>query len=153
MQIEKYSEPWLTGFAEETANMGLDEEGAKDLLKFAAALELKDSPEFQEGFEKEAQGFGPGGMLGHLIGAAFKKAPVLSTLGAVAAPTAAYYGAYRPYVGTGDYERQVQRLRDAVDYGMLDEDQMLAALRLTAEQSANRRGAAAGLQQPYQRPY
>lgn len=159
MQIEKYSEPWLIGFAEETAKLGLNEAGAKDLLKFAAAMELKDSPEFREGFDKAAAPLPDVTLLAKLLGGvgqgvskAFEKAPVLSTLGTIGAGTAGYYGLYRPNVGMGPYERQVQRLRDAVDYGMLDEDQMLAAARLTAEQSANRRASAAGLQQPY-RPY
>ena len=146
MKIEKYSEAWLTGFAEETAEMGLNEEGAKDLLKFAAATELKDSPEFREGFEKAAQGYGPFGATGAILKALWKTplGATLGTLGVGGAGLAGYYGAYRPNVGMGPYEKQVQKLRDAVDYGLLDEDQMLSAVRMGALENARRRTRAAG---------
>ena len=150
MKIEKYSEAWLTGFAEETADLGLDETAATDLLKFAAALEFKDNPEFQEGFDKAAAGlpggYGAGGATWELLKKIWST-PVgatLGTLGLGAGGAGAYYGLIRPNVGVGPYEKQFQKIRDAVDYGFLDPDQALAAARMGAIESARRRGRAAG---------
>ena len=157
MAIIKYSETWINGFAEESAKLGLDQEGAKTLLKFAAMYENSADPKFQEGFKQASAGITKNAMpptIGsHLGGAAGKVlgkmvgtpgAAIASTLGAVGAGTAGYYGLWRPYVGKGPFEREAQAIRDAVDYGFLDEDQANIAITQIRKKTADKRLAGTG---------
>ena len=156
MAIMKYGETWIQGFAEAAHNLGLSEDGAKYLLKFAAMLENADKPEFQASFKQafatltKSAGIGSniGGALGGIGKAMFSSpgAATASTLGLGAAGTAGYYGLWRPYVGKGDFERKAQSIRDAVDYGMLDEDQANIAITQLRKQNADTRLAGTGYQ-------
>ena len=138
MPTEK-NDKWVEGFAEKAAALGLSVEGAKQLLKFSGMFEQAADPRFQEGFTKASEemkknAIGVGGHLGEAlfstIGKAFKgPMAVPSTLGALGTLGAGYYGLYRPYVGKGQYERDMQQLRDAVDYGFMSEEQASAALQ------------------------
>ena len=164
MAIMKYSETWINGFAEQAARLGLDQEGAKTLLKFAAMYESSADPKFQEGFKAAASGLvktaAPvppikpaldiGANLGRGLWGIGKKmysspgAATASTAGIGAALGVGYYGAWRPYVGRGPFEREAQAIRDAVDYGFLDEDQANIAITQLRRKSADKRLAGTG---------
>ena len=141
MAIQKFSETWIQGFAEEAARMGVDEEGAKTLLKFAALYESSADPKFQEGFKEAASGVTKEAVPGDIgaglgkaisgVGRAMFSSPgaaTASTLGLTGAGVGGYYGLWRPYVGKGDFERHAQSIRDAVDYGFLNEHQANMAI-------------------------
>lgn len=157
MAIVKYSETWINGFAEQAARLGLDIEGAKTLLKFAAMYECSADPKFQEGFKEVSAGMSKnaapptlGSHIGGAAGKIFSKmfstpgTAVASTAGIGAAGLAGYYGAWRPYVGKGPFEREAQAVRDAVDYGFLDEDQANIAISQLRKRNADKRLAGTG---------
>lgn len=81
MNVKMFSDEWVEGFAKEADALGLDQEQAKALLKYAAQQLLMEDGAFAQGFQDEMQksAFLPGLMLptmlapGLLAGYAGKK--------------------------------------------------------------------------------
>ena len=57
---------------------------------------------------------------------------------------AGYYGLWRPHVNKGPFEREAQALRDAVDYGFLNEDEAAIATTQLRKRYADKHLAGTG---------